>query len=144
MLFEDRSSGLDAVWLVIIPDSKTLPKSFKLKILGGYWVIKTLWWPINVHCDQYFSRSFGLPLLWYHLQTETQSKATSKATRKRESKRTKQVSKAGVYWTLKQRTKRDMHVCSDSGIQKEQGIKGNVRNHEANAQGRKIKEVPKG
>jgi hypothetical protein len=32
-----------------------------------------------------------------------------------------------------------MHVRSDSGIQKEEGIKGKGHKHEANAQGRKIK-----
>ena len=47
------------------------------------------------------------------------------------SPHTKQVSKTGVYRTLKQRTKRDMHVCKDSGIQNEEGIKGKVRNRVA-------------
>lgn len=59
------------------------------------------------------------------------------------SPHTKQVSKAGVYRTLKQRTKRDMHVCNDSGIQNEEGIKGKVRNRGANAQGGE-KEKPLG
>lgn len=37
-----------------------------------------------------------------------------------------------------------MHVCNDSGIQnEEEGIKGKVRNREANAQGREIEETLK-
>jgi len=36
-----------------------------------------------------------------------------------------------------------MHVCNDSGIQNEEGIKGKVRNREANAQGREIEETLK-